>query len=232
MTLALVEAPRKLNGAGRHTLDGETLHSELSRERLQWYPEIGVGYYPVEAGNEPYNRHYFERFREQSKTEIGQRLMRARCAMVARHYQSELLDVGIGSGAFIEERSHWCGDTFGWDINPAGIEWLKQRGCYRDPFGPLPVWAMSMWDVLEHIEDFRPLLAKIRYYLFVSLPIFRDGKHASTSKHFRPDEHFWYFTRDGFVNVIQSLGFRLLEENNIETQLGRSDIRSFAFLRT
>jgi hypothetical protein len=208
-----------------------TLWEEMKSERLRWLPELGLGYYPVQDGAEPYNQHYFERFGEQAKSDIGQRLMRARCAMVARHYNSELLDIGIGSGAFIEERAHWRGDTFGWDINPAGIKWLKDRNLYRDPFGKEPAFAMSFWDVIEHIEDFRPLLERIRYYLFVSLPIFTCGEHAMRSKHYRPDEHFWYFTRDGFVSTIQSLGFVLLEENMIETELGRADIQSFAFQR-
>ena len=207
-----------------------TLKEELEQDRLIWWPEIGVGYYPVKDGIEPYNQHYFDRFGEQAQSDIGKKLMRARCAMVERHYQSELLDIGIGSGAFIEERQNWRGETYGYDVNPAGVEWLKSRNLYRDPFAKnYP--AMSFWDVLEHIEDFRALLERIRRYLFVSLPIFKNGEHACKSKHFRPDEHYWYFTSDGFVNVIQSIGFKLIEENNIETQLGRVDIGSFAFER-
>ena len=208
-----------------------TLWTELNQGRMVWLPELDLGYYPVEAGAEPYNQHYFDRFGEQAQSDIGKRLMRARCAMVSRHYNSELLDIGIGSGAFIEERANWRGDTFGFDVNPAGVEWLKARNLYRDPFGKEPVYAASMWDVLEHIEDFRPLLERVRHYLFVSLPIFAHADHACNSKHFRPDEHYWYFTRNSFVKLIQSLGFSLIEENMVETELGRADIKSYAFKR-
>jgi hypothetical protein len=151
--------------------------------------------------------------------------MNARVEFVARHYKGMLCDVGIGSGAFIICRGPL---TFGWDVNPVGIQWLKQRHRYADPMiTPFP--AISMWDVLEHIPNFVPLLKNVGRWLFLSLPIFRDATHALGSKHFRPDEHCWYFTRDGLVWLMNKLGFMLMEENDEETKIGREDIMSFAF---
>jgi hypothetical protein len=88
-----------------------------------------------------------------------------------------------------------------------------------------------LWDVLEHISDFQPLLVNVREWLFLSLPIFTDAKHALRSKHFRPDEHCWYFTRDGLVFAMKMCGFVLISESSVETDLGREDIGSFAFRR-
>jgi hypothetical protein len=110
------------------------------------------------------------------------------------------------------------------------MEWLEQRQLFIDPH-MVPFQGASMWDVLEHIADFRSLLANIREWLFLAIPIFRDSSHALESRHYRPDEHFWYFTRDGLVGVLGSLGFQLVEENDEETKLGREDIMSFAFKR-
>ena len=46
-----------------------------------------------------------------------------------------------------------------------------------DPY-VVPFEAMTLWDVLEHIPDFQALLANVREWLFVSLPIFRDAEHV------------------------------------------------------
>lgn len=199
-------------------------------QKLHWFDRYGFGFYPVRGGRAPYDRAYFDKLAGYAETNLGRGLMRARVAMVARHYSGTLVDYGSGCGAFIEERSKWRANTLGWDVNPVSVEWLDRRGLLFDP-NLQPVDALSMWDVLEHIADFRHLLANVNRWLFVSLPIFRDADHVLGSKHYRPDEHFWYFTRDGFVDVMRGFGFTLAEENKKEIELGREDISSFAFTR-
>jgi Methyltransferase domain len=152
--------------------------------------------------------------------------MQARVEFVARHYHGFLCDVGIGSGAFIELR----GQTCGYDVCPAAIEWLKARHLWVDPYH-VSFTAMSLWDVLEHIPEFWRLLRHVEQWLFVSLPIFANAAHVLRSKHFRPDEHCWHFSRDGLVTVMQCLGFELMEETDMETRIGREDIGAFAFRR-
>ena len=203
---------------------------ELSAGRLIWWPEVGVGYYPVDPAAVPYDQAYFDRFAHDADTELGRRLMAARCEFVERHFRGTLVDVGIGSGAFIDLRRRQARATFGYDINPAGLKWLEDRGLLFDPYAASFV-AMTMWDVLEHIADFRPLLANCREWLFLSLPIFRDAEHVLASKHYRRDEHYWYFTRNGLVFALSACGFSLVSESNIETELGREDIGTFAFRR-
>jgi len=138
-----------------------------------------------------------------------------------------LLDVGIGSGAFIDARKR---RTTGYDVNPCGIGWLRDRNLLVDPYSA-PFNAASMWDVLEHMPDYPALLANVREWLFLSLPIFTDAEHVLRSKHFKPDEHCWYFTRDGLVWAMKCEGFSLVSESMIETELGREDIGTFAFRR-
>jgi hypothetical protein len=201
---------------------------------MTWWPEFGIGYhhYPL-PDSALYNQDYFDDFESKAKTALGQALMAARCDFVHRHYDGMLIDVGIGSGAFIEmrERGPWvCGSTYGYDINPVGRRWLDENDLFADPYVE-PFKAMSLWDVLEHIPDFQPLLANVSEWLFLSLPIFRDAQHALTSKHFKPGEHYWYFTRDGIVYAMKLCGFELISESKFETVLGREDIGTFAFQR-
>lgn len=160
--------------------------------------------------------------------------MEGRVKFVEQMYgKGMLLDVGIGSGAFIEQRNKSCGApvTLGYDINPAGIAWLKNRHLWLDPSFGLPFPALSLWDVMEHMKDFRPLLKQCMGWLFLALPIFRNVEHVLASKHFRPDEHYWYFTRSGLVSLMTDLGFDLAAESRMETDAGREDIGAFAFRR-
>lgn len=220
----------------------DSLHALFSRGRLTWWPEIGIGWYPVEAGIEPYDQEYFDRFGRDAQTPLGRALMTARVDFVDRHYTGTLVDVGIGSGAFIEQREsskdwdysncHLNPVTYGYDVNPAGIKWLEDNERFWDPYDrALPFDAMSLWDVLEHIPDYPSLLASVRKWLFVSLPIFRDAEHVLRSKHYRPTEHVWYYTHDGLVFAMKQCGFALASESTVETDLGREDIGTFAFRR-
>lgn len=198
----------------------------LAQRRLIWLPEVGVGYYPVEAGAAPYDADYFARYAAMAQTEMGVALNALRIKMVERHWSGELVDVGIGSGSFVEARP----STFGYDINVAGKAWLGTRGLYRDPYIH-GADAISLWDVLEHIPDFSELLAKVRRYVFVALPVFRDAEDVRCSKHFRRDEHCWYFTEWGLMGVMAELGWKCVEVNDDEISLGRQAIASFAFRR-
>jgi hypothetical protein len=78
---------------------------------------------------------------------------------------------------------------------------------------------------------FQSLLANVREWVFLSLPIFRDAEHALGSKHFRPDEHCWYFSLEGLVFAMKTCGFELVTHSRIESELGREGIGTFAFKR-
>jgi hypothetical protein len=206
------------------------LATQLARGRLTWWPQLGIGFYPVEAGLTPYDQDYFDNFDRNARTDLGRALMQARFNFVERHYRGTLIDVGIGSGAFIDLRRARRRTTYGYDVNPAGIAWLEERALFVDPY-LVSFDALTLFDVLEHLRDFQSLLANVSEWLFLSLPIFRDAEHALRSKHFKPDEHCWYFTRDGLVLAMKMCGFGLISESAIETELGREDIGTFAFKR-
>ena len=194
---------------------------------LTWYPERGFGYYPVRGNGTVYDRAYFEKYVGYAQTELGQQLTAARIGLVLRHMPcGELLDIGIGSGAFVQARNYFA-PTFGFDINPAAVAWLMQRDLYRDPITG-SIEGMTFWDSLEHLPDPQQYLAQATW-AFLTLPIFTGPDHVLASKHFRRDEHIWYFTRGGLIRWMEAQGFRCVEHNTMETLLGREDIHSFAF---
>lgn len=199
----------------------------IVRGGLTWWP-LGVGWLPVADGIAPYDHAYFNKYVGYAATERGRQLTQARIDFVARHYRGVMCDVGIGCGAFIEARPEL---TYGHDVCPTALRWLYARGRLANPY-KMPFDAISLWDVLEHIPDFPRLFRRVRQYVFVALPIFRDIEHALGSRHFRPTEHCWYFTAEGLIAVMGELGFDLVERNEDETAIGREDIASFAFKRT
>lgn len=206
----------------------------FARHSLTWFPELGVGYY--ECHGAPYDAAYFARYQRQAATPMGEALTLQRVQLVKRHLGDlalrtrPVLDVGIGSGAFVEACRAEGIAAYGYDVNPAGVRWLEQRELYRDLYGAAhPI--VTFWDALEHIRDLRSALARCCWWVFVALPIFRDGEHVLRSKHFRRDEHYWYFTRDGFRRFVQAEGFEVLDIVATETALGREDIETFVLRR-
>lgn len=194
---------------------------------LVWLPQRGVGFYPVPDTGDVYDAKYFKRYQEMDRTEMGHALTDARLQLVKRHHDGFLIDVGIGGGMFVGRRP----STYGYDINPHAVDWLNQNAWYADPYAQ-KVPALSFWDSLEHIYDPGKILAQTTDWAFVSLPIFRDVEHILSSRHFRPDEHVWYFTHKGFIDWMGEKGFSLVEHNLCETELGRDGIGSYAFRRT
>lgn len=206
-------------------MDG-SLFERLADRRLTWLPDLGVGFYDVEHPSQPYDASYFAKYLGYRDTELGRRLTQCRVDLVDRHWAGPVVDVGIGAGAFVEARPR----TRGYDINPCGQQWLLERGLFCNPYTEI-VDAVTLWDVLEHIPDFDRLLARVTARVFVCMPVYGGACEVLASKHWRPQEHCWYFTSFGFLAVMGSLGWELLEHNEEETRLGREGIASFAFRR-
>ncbi len=200
----------------------------MAHDRLIWLEQAGVGYFECDTEG-VYTSDYFDRYAEQAETPIGQAIMDARVAVVQRFGERCLLDVGIGSGAFLDAWWDAGGEGEGDDVNPAGVAWLDGRGKRRRLQSGHDV--VTFWDVLEHIRRPEEALAHVKRIAFVSIPIFRDAAHVLTSKHFRPTEHFWYFTRRGFIAFAESCGFKVVYAGADETLLGREDIETFVLER-
>jgi hypothetical protein len=138
-----------------------------------------------------------------------------------------VVDLGIGCGHFVEARGE---NTFGYDVNEAGIKWLLDRKRWWDPWAKDPE-NLTCWDSLEHLTRPHELISRVKSHVFVSAPIFRDRSHVLASKHFKPDEHCWYWTEAGLIRWMRDLGFGLCEKNRVESDLGREDIGTFVFVR-
>jgi hypothetical protein len=194
---------------------------------LTWLPEHGMGRLRVDDA--PYDVAYFRKYQSYAKTAMGAALTEARVSLVNRYTDEHVIDVGVGSGAFVQARGGW---TWGYDVNPEGVRWLQEHARWRDPYEGGPHNALCFWDVLEHIAEPARILSNVRRYVFVSLPIVPgDGPPHPEWKHFRRDEHCWYWTRHGFETWMGAHGFAKRLYSDMETLLGREDIGTFVFER-
>lgn len=187
--------------------------------------EHGIAYQHEHNDLVAYDAAYYDKCAGYEGHEIERRITKARIEMVARHYGGEVLDVGIGSGAFIKARP----GTYGFDVNPVAIEWLKRNDLWSSSVGSFG--AVTFWDVLEHVPDPGQYLSIVGAHLFASIPVFEDLRRIRESRHYRPGEHLYYFKRQGFIDWMEAHGFLLLEWNDHESRAGRDSINSFAFKR-
>ena len=76
-----------------------------------------------------YGPDYWAKCSANDESAIADEINAARVALVARHFGGRVCDIGIGSGAFVRARPL----TYGFDVNPAAIAWLKREGLFVTP---------------------------------------------------------------------------------------------------
>jgi hypothetical protein len=206
--------------------DAIEIAAQASKPGLIWDDEFGFGYYPCNPAEAPYDAAYFAKYQGYADTEMGLALTQARIRLVGRYWHGHVVDIGIGCGSFVEARPL----TWGYDVNPAAVSWLHEQMLYCNPYID-HADAVTMWDSLEHIQRFPDLLENVRRWAFVSLPVFANGPQTLLSHHYRPTEHYWYFTPAGLKTVMHDLGWTCVETNWAESEIGRGAVASFAFRR-
>lgn len=189
---------------------------------LLWSEELGMGFHPRPPMD--YSGPYFEKYQALDATPMGTALTTARVDMVRRHFDGEVLDVGIGGGRFVVESG-----GKGFDVNEEAVQWLKRRNAYADPYKG--VAAITCWDSLEHVPDPEALVRSVGEWVFVSMPVYKDQADCLKSKHFKPGEHLHYWSVRGLVGWFAKMNFGCVEINERESELGREGITSFAFRR-
>lgn len=177
-----------------------------------------------------YDESYFAKF-DSYDPEMTRKLTEARIEFVGRHWKYSMVDIGCGNGDFVMRRPH----TVGFDINPEVRIKLRAIGRFASSFGMAHNMyrAMSMWDVIEHVPAPEIYLNRLGQgsFLFISLPIFDELEHVFSSKHYRPNEHLYYFTEDGLLWWLSEYGFTVVDKSDHETRLGREEIGAYAFIR-
>lgn len=206
----------------RHLIsDLQNIVSSAKADELYWSDHYRFGYYPI-ADNPVtvYNEEYFDKYVGYAATDIGQGINSYRSSLVRHYKPKEVIDVGIGSGSFIESCEF---EVKGYDINHKSVAWLRQKNIFVDPYVVDEIDSLTFWDSLEHIKEFWHLLLKVKGYVFISVPFFSDKNDVLKSKHFRTDEHYWYFTINGMLDLMSAMSFEPLYVGYEETTRYKRD---------
>lgn len=183
--------------------------------------------YPVNLDGQ-YDESYYDNYARLACTAMGEEITRQRVGWTSRFFAGRRwCDVGPGACQFVEAT-----DACGFDVNPATNAHLQRIGRYVNPELTARYDVLTFWDSLEHIpaKELDDLLSRARACA-VSMPVYDDREHVLLSRHFKPAEHFHYFTDEAFVRFMADRGFRLLGRSNFESVLGRDGILTYAFER-
>lgn len=194
----------------------------------------GVAYQSDMNYRMAYDSAYFEKYRGYARSAIAEELNDYRVQMARRNLRGTgmVLDIGIGSGAFINAARENGFSCWGFDVNPEAVKYLQDRGLYYA--SPKGFDVLTFWDSIEHIDEPAIWFEGLRSggLVLVSVPIFGDLRRVRESKHYKPGEHLYYWTRDGFIDWMSQYGFRWIEYNTHESEIGRDSIASFAFKKS
>tara|TARA_R110002126_G_scaffold124676_5_gene266827 strand:+ start:990 stop:1643 length:654 start_codon:yes stop_codon:yes gene_type:complete len=193
---------------------------------LIWFKQSQIGWLPI-SDEESYSDEYYDHFFGYRNTPMGKDINDFRVEIVNKYCKDMVIDIGIGSGHFIDQRGHK--NTRGYDVSSRCRKWLTDRQLLCDP--PLFSNALSFWDSLEHIRDFLPMIESVREWVFISIPIFKDSDDILSSRHYKPHEHWWYFTDESIQATFRELGFVMREKSGIEVQCGRVGVVTYVFQR-
>ena len=123
--------------------------------------------------------------------------------------------------------------VYGFDVMPESIKFLKDNRIYIDPLENIPndIDGVCFWDSLEHME-YKKMLKTLENipknaYTFISMPLFESLDNITESKHYRPNEHLFYASMEGFTKLMQDNGFEGIDILTGEIDAGRSDITTF-----
>lgn len=212
---------------------------KLVDKHLVWLDYPGIGYLKNQLPEDVniYDQAYFDKYVKMEGTDMGQAIIQSRINLIRKYapdvfersmYHLTLVDVGIGAGGFVT-----TANCMGYDINPIAVKWLQDNGRWLDLMHSVqrPHTSLCFWDSLEHIDQPDYLLSMAADYVFISMPIYTSLQNVQTSKHFRPNEHIWYFTEMGLVYFMNYHGFQLIGKEPIEMELGREAIWQYAFRR-
>lgn len=193
----------------------------------------GVAYQLDMSKKFSYDAAYHDHYKALEGSAVANALNHARCAMLQRHAApgATVLDIGAGCGTFVRTARSWGFETKGFDVIPKTVDHLKEIGAYAEDPGPFD--AVTFWDSLEHIDAPEAVLKHVRRgaLVLVAIPLFEDLARIRDSKHYKPGEHLYYFTRAGFLDWMATYGFRMVEESTHEVDAGRDSIGAFAFRR-
>lgn len=187
----------------------------------------GVWYLPAFSNDRLYNQDYFNRYVSYEGSQISKALNDFRASLIDP--SDRVLDFGCGALTLLRRLPNKI--KYGTDVIPLAIAALNKQGWF---WQGQQVDTACFFDSLEHLPDPIDTLRTINAKnIVVSIPVWPHKTDSGIEywHHYRPNEHLWYFNREGFISWIKKLGYSVLHESTTESELGRLHIRTFVCLK-
>lgn len=141
---------------------------------------------------------------------------------------SSCCDIGYNTGAFLKRLNFI---PYGIEVNKYAIKQSPQiENISWEDFrnNGYDFEIVSFFDSLEHIKDLVLVRNNLKArFVIISFPD-AEGKDFKTWKHYRPNEHLYYFTKDTLRRFMKRAGYELIVYDDIESPI-REDITTGIF---
>jgi hypothetical protein len=205
-------------------------YSSVNWGEFSYCENPGIVYQNDTSISIDYGKQYLQHYKDLFDTPMAKKINQYRVGLTER-YCDRLIDIGVGSGEFLIKSKI---KVLGYDINLEMINWLKSNNLFCDPYKTKPeVDGWTFWDTLEHIPNPELILSKIipGQYIFISIPIIEDLLSVKANKHFKPNEHYYYFSSNGLIQFMKDCKFELILKDDGEVKIGRESIGTFIFVK-
>lgn len=177
----------------------------------------------VQDGTVLYDEQYFRKYLNYPVTEIAKLRVNEIKKFIAPH-TGAVIEIGYGTGNFLMEMKRYGYKPYGVEINR--YAWLHTREIQEIPrLGPWPESdCVAFFDSLEHSQEiltYLHLAFKSSPLVCISVPDTGNRNLVDFHKwrHYRPDEHFWYFNEKTLTKLLSSFNFILLNSSHVEDQM-------------
>jgi hypothetical protein len=129
-----------------------------------------------------------------------------------------IMDIGYGNGSFLSTCSSIVNSCYGYDVTGYPI---PENAIFIEDWVSHKVEVLTLFDVLEHMEDPYILKNCQAEYIVVSLPWchYHSSEWFDKWKHRRPNEHLWFFDEASIFKFANSIGYEVINFCNLEDSI-------------
>jgi len=202
--------------------------------------ECGIGESELPSLSRVYNEDYAHLYVSYLSQDLGHKIVKHRVQELQKltnlfgweSHRCSTLDFGCATGIVVREARELGLDAWGYE--PHAVFFNSHHALHVAPWiaiNPESIvstpFVVSFYDALEHLErvdKWLQLFQPIRIVVTLPVvPLTMFSKDLPNWKHYKPDEHVWYFTDNGIHNFLAAHGYEVYEVEDFERKLGRLD---------
>lgn len=118
---------------------------------------------------------------------------------------ARVLELGPGTGMMMQVMRRHCRSVDGFDLAPTEFVTVREDEAKQRRWD-----LLVACDVIEHIPEIDSLFDYDFDWAYISTPCRPDDVKAMANwRHFKPNQHLWYFTRDELARWFESKGYEV-----------------------